>query len=177
MRLNLSFINLVLLFGTAGCASQNIPIVEDSGESSTKVRFVSPREMGWINLYPETNCNNGALVVSDNPVDNFIESLRGRPPKRIGMIDSPDPSSREAAEYSFKGGQTLNIAVTPFPGRCLGGLSFPTESGSQYEVVLVSNTLDGGKFKISKLTMLKGSPHRDACQQNSSTDLQVARQA
>lgn len=160
MRLNLSFLSLLLLVGTAGCVSQNIPIVEDSSESSTKVRFVSPREMGWINLYPETDCNNGALVVSDNPVDNFIESLRAREPKRIGMIDSPDPNSREAAEYSFKGGQTINIAVTHFPGRCLGGLSFRTEPGSQYEVVLVSNTSNGCKFEISKLSILDGAPHR-----------------
>ncbi|MGY2397725.1 hypothetical protein [Pseudomonas sp. SDO5271_S396] len=161
MRLNLSFLGFVLLVGTAGCVSQNIPIVEDNSESSTKVRFVSPREMGWINLYPETDCNNGALVVFDNPVDNFIESLRARAPKRIGMIDSPDPNSREAAEYSFKGGQTVNIAVTPFPGRCLGGLSFRTEPGSQYEVVLVSNTSSGCKFKISELSLLNGVPHRE----------------
>lgn len=161
MRLNLSLLSLVLLVGTAGCVSQNIPIAEDSSESSTKVRFVSPREMGWINLYPETDCNNGALVVFDNPVDNFIDSLRARSPKRIGMIDSPDPNSREAAEYSFKGGQTLNIAVTHFPGRCLGGLSFSTEPGSQYEVVLVSNTSNGCKFEISKLSILNGAPHRE----------------
>jgi hypothetical protein len=161
MRLDLSFFCVLLLIGVTGCVSQNIPLIEDSSATSTKVRFVSSREMGWINLYPETDCNNGALVVSDNPVDNFIESLRGRPPKRVGMIGSPDPDSREAAEYSFKGGQTLNIAVTPFPGRCLGGLSFPTESGSQYEVVLVSNTSSGCKFKISKLTVLNSSPHRE----------------
>ncbi len=161
MRLDLSLLGLMLLIGTAGCVSQTIPIVEDSSESSTKVRFVSSREMGWINLYPETDCNNGALVVFDNAVDNFIASLSSRAPKRIGMIDPPDPNSREAAEYSFKGGQTLNIAVTHFPGRCLGGLSFRTEPGSQYEIVLVNNTSNGCVFKISQLSMLNGAPHRE----------------
>lgn len=161
MRQSFAFLFLMLLAGITGCVSRNIPLIEDDTETSTKVRFVSPREMGWLNLYPETDCNNGALVVVDNSVDNFIESLRGHSPKRIGMIDSPAPNSQAAAEYSFKGGQTLNIGVTPFPGRCLGGLSFPTEPGSQYEVVLVSNTSNGCKFKVSKLTLLNGSPHRE----------------
>lgn len=161
MRLNLSFLCLVLLAGVTGCASQNIPLIEDSSATSTKVRFVSPRGMGFLNLYPETDCNNGSLVAADTDVDNFIRSLRGNSPKRVGMIDSPNPGLWEAEEYSFKGGQTLNIAVTPLPGYCLGGISVPTEPGSQYEVVLVSNTLHGCRFKVSKLTMLNNTPHRE----------------
>ena len=164
MKLILLLFSLAALAGTTGCVSQNIPLIEDNSKNSTKVRFVSPHETGWIDLYPETDCNNGAHVVFDNPVDNFIEPLRGHLPKRVGMIDSPDPSSWEAAEYSFKGGQTINIAATHFPGRCLGGISFPTEPGSQYEVVFVSNTLSGCRFQVSKLTLLNNSPHREPVQ-------------
>lgn len=164
MNRNLSVLFLAILTGATGCVSQNIPLIEDKSETSTKVRFVSPRETGWINLYPETDCNNGALVVFDNPADNFIEQLRRHTPKRVGMIDSPDSSSWEAAEFSFKGGQTINIAATPFPGRCLGGISFPTEPSSQYEVVFISNTLSGCKFQVSKLTLLNNSPHREPVQ-------------
>lgn len=160
MKLNLSFLCLATLIGTTGCVNQTIPLTEDSSATSTKVRFVSARETGWIDLYPETDCNNGAHVVFDNAVDNYIESLRGHTPKRIGMIDSPDPSSWEAAEFSFKGGQIINVAATPFPGRCLGGVSFPTEPGSQYEVVLVSNTSSGCAFKVRKLILLNDSPYR-----------------
>jgi len=160
VRVDLLFPCVVLLVGMTGCVAHNIPLIEDSSTTSTKIRFVSPPEMGGLNLYPETDCNNGALVVFDNPIDNFTRSLRGHTPKRVGMIGSPDPASWEAAEYSFKGGQTINIGVTPFPGHCLSGISFPTESESQYEVVLVSNTSTGCKFKISKLTMLNNSPHR-----------------
>ena len=165
MNLNLPLLSLAILTGATGCVSQKIPLIEDKSKTSTKVRFVSPHETGWINLYPETDCNNGALVVFDSPVDNFIEPLRGNTPKRVGMIDSPDPSSWEAAEFSFKGGQTINIAATPFPGRCLGGISFPTEPGLQYEVVFISNTLSGCRFLVSKLTLLNNSPHRQPVQE------------
>lgn len=155
---------LATLVGITGCVTQNIPLIQDSSSTSTKVRFVSPREIGWLSLYPETDCNNGASVVFDNPVDNFIEPLRGHTPRRVGMIDSPDPNSWEAAEFSFKGGQTINVAATHFPGRCLGGISFPTEPGSEYEVVLISNTSSGCTFQVSKLTLLNNSPHRDPVQ-------------
>ena len=161
MRPDCSFFCLVLLTGTTGCSYQKMPLIEDNSETATKVRFVSPQEMGWIDLYPETDCNNGARVIYNNAMDNFVEPLRGNAPKRIGMIDSPDPNSWEAEEYSFKGGQTINIAVSPFPGRCLSGLSFPTEPGSQYEVVVTSNTASGCTFKLSKLTIANGSPHRE----------------
>ena len=125
-----------------GCAtapgSRSLPIVASTGADAAKVRFITKRNGGWIDLYPETECNHGITVVQDNtyeaPIDKFFKTMAEAAPKRVDMLSPPAATDRNVAEYAFKAGQVMNIGIGG--GTCLGGLSFVAAPSMQYEVVL-----------------------------------------
>jgi hypothetical protein len=133
----------------AGCANQKPPVAISQEADATKVRFVNRLDGAWIDLYPQTECNHGMNVITDNVFSNAVKSISEGAPKRLDMLDPPAPTDRNIAEYSFKPGQVMNIGIGgKVGGRCLGGVSFVTEPSVQYEVVL-----SGGSSQKCSLTV------------------------
>ena len=153
---------LVLSLLLSGCASVKFPLVEDMGPTAAKVRFISDMDKAWIDLYPPNECNNGVNVVFDNFVSNLIKATSEGAPRRVGMIDPQDPSSRSVSEYSLKGGQIINVGVGGNLGRCLYGRSFLAEAGMQYEVALRGSVSNGCVIRINQLVLREGEPRREA---------------
>ena len=152
---------LLVPFLAAGCVTQRAELPNFEGPAAAKVRFVDKMPLGWIDLFPEDDCNNGASLVS-KPfalIDQMIVAA-GPPPKRVGMIDPPDPFDRDVAEISVPFGRIVNFGVSGGHGNnCFGGASFRTRENTQYEVRLDPGK-DGCSLTVSILTEADGVPQR-----------------
>jgi hypothetical protein len=120
---------------TAGCATREPPIAVSLAPDAARVRFVNKVNGGWIDLYPETECNRGINVIHDLALANAVKSMTEGAPRREQMLDPPAADDRNVVEYSFRPGQVINVGIGGNPGsKCLGGLSFQAAPSTQYEI-------------------------------------------
>lgn len=110
----------------------------------------------WVDLYPETECNNGLNVVTQHFLTNAVKSLSDGAPRRVDMIDPPDPASRTVAEYALKPGQILNFGVGGMAS-CLRGGSFLLQPAKQYEVAVSPGCL----ITVHELVLKEGVARRE----------------
>jgi hypothetical protein len=147
----------------AGCATQKPPIETSLDVEAAKVRFINRISGGWIDLYPETECNHGINVIYDRAIANVVKSISEGAPKRIEMLDPPISTDRNVSEYSFKAGQVINVGIGGNARRgCLGGLSFVAAPASQYEVTLSDRSPSKCMLTVSILYAENGITHRRA---------------
>jgi len=146
-------------FQLAGCETPRpIPIALHSGPESSKVRFDVQLDGGWIDLYPQEDCNGG-VPVAQHRMQTLVEITKGTPPPRADMLNPPAPNARYVSEYAFRPKQVLNFSV--HGGRnCIGGASFQLEPGQQYEIQLNGSLREGCAVSISTLSQKAGAVER-----------------
>jgi hypothetical protein len=130
-------IAIVLAVVVSGCSSK-LPVAESQEPDAAKVRFVNTVPEASIELYPESECNNGVTLIHDKVVAHIAKALADGAAKRQGMLDPrPEVNANvldpNVAEYSFRPRQVINVGVAR---RCIGGLSFVAAAATQYEFVL-----------------------------------------
>lgn len=141
----------------AGCVTPEFPIKRSEAADAAKVRVVSNMPSGWLNLYPETDCNSGYNMQSDIPVDKLARSVMKIESPRAGMTHTPVVGADRYAEYAVAPGQVINIGAS-----CLGGVSFIALPAQQYEVVVSGNGPNTCSISVQTLHIVEGIMARRA---------------
>ncbi len=143
-------------------ASPDVPIQVSHDLDAAKIRFIDKLDHGWIDLYPEDDCNNGINLIRDRTtLVDALKSFAEEKPKRVDMIDPPDATDWTVVENSFKAGQTINLGMGRQRFRhCLGGVSFVAAPSTQYEVTLFEQPPGKCTANVTILTVKDGAVHR-----------------
>lgn len=140
--------------GLAACAPAAVPIAQSSQADAAKVRFIdrTGSDTAWIRLYPQTDCNKGALVIDSSRAGRMASA---QAPLRADMLAVVDPTDSTVAEYAFAAGQRINVGASvprvPHHLSCVGGTSFIAKPSVQYEVVLANSPTGQCRLEVNTL--------------------------